>query len=251
MKKAKFCVLGLIICIFLSACGKSAAGTKAAQQAELSYGQIRCDFSGMTPEIAKAYLAAVDELAAHLGYDEAEASGGEFLHGGFVRDWDGDGTPELCLLLRTSPRENGSWDGTPLYGWYPPTLYLYTVRNGQPVLAGSFDLYFATAGREAAVAVLMTGDGLQAVWRDRSELMDETAVDCFELRDGALQKAEASADVAAASQGAETAHEFLDALGSDKAQLLLYNYSGEASIDGEANARELRAALSEKAAGGD
>ncbi|MBP5744519.1 MAG: hypothetical protein J6W44_06405, partial [Oscillospiraceae bacterium] len=92
MKKAKFCVLGLIICIFLSACGKSAADNTAVQQAELSYGQIRCDFSGMTPEIAKAYLAAVDELAAHLGYDEAEASGGEFLHGGFVRDWDGDGT---------------------------------------------------------------------------------------------------------------------------------------------------------------
>ncbi len=28
----------------------------------------------MTPEDAKAYLAAVDDLSAHLGYDEAEVA---------------------------------------------------------------------------------------------------------------------------------------------------------------------------------
>ena len=40
----------------------------------------------------------------------------------------------------------------------------------------------------------------------------------------------------------------LDALGAGKAQLLLYNNSGEAKIEGAANARELRAALAAKAA---
>ena len=51
---------------------------------------------------------------------------------------------------------------------------------------------------------------------------------------------------APASEGAETAQAFLDAL--DGAQLLLYNSSGEARIEGPANARELRAALAAKAA---
>ena len=55
------------------------------------------------------------------------------------------------------------------------------------------------------------------------------------------------AAAAEASDGAETAQAFLDALGADKAQLLLYNLSGEARIEGAANARELREALAAKA----
>ena len=242
MSKAKFIILALMICIFLTACTKPAADV-----ASVDYGQIIGDFSGLTPEIAKAYLAVVDDLATHLGYDEAEASEGECLHGGFIFDWDGNGTPELCLLLRTSPRDTGSWDGTPVYGWYPPTLYLYTYRDGQAVCVGECDLYFGTAGREAAVVALMTGNGLRYVWWDRNAIVEETYVDCFELINGAVQKKEVPADVAAASQGAETAQAFLDALGAGKAQLLLYNNSGEAKIEGEANAQELRAALAAKA----
>jgi hypothetical protein len=242
VSKARRCILGLIICIFLTACAKPAAG-----DINIDYGQIKGNFSGMKPEIAKAYLAVVDDLSTHLGFDEAEASEGEYLHGGFVRDWDGDGTPELCLLLKTSPRDSGSWDGTPAYGWYAPTLYLYTVQNGQAVRVAECDLYFATAGKEAAVAALVTGNGLQVVRWERYAFTEENSVACFELTNGAVQKKEAPADVAAASQGAETAQAFLDALGAGKAQLLLYNNSGEAKIEGEANARELRAALAKKA----
>ena len=60
------------------------------------------------------------------------------------------------------------------------------------------------------------------------------------------ETADVPADVIAASEGAETAQAFLDTL--DGAQLLLYNSSGEARIEGPANARELRAALAAKAA---
>ena len=76
MSKARRCILGLIICIFLAACAKPAAG-----DINIDYGQIKGDFSGMKPETAKAYLAVVDDLSAHLGFDEAEASEGEYLHG--------------------------------------------------------------------------------------------------------------------------------------------------------------------------
>ena len=133
---------------------------------------IPSEGSGIEQEIVRAYLAVVDELAAHLGYDEAEASEGECLHGGFLNDWDGDGTPELCLLLKTSPREPDSWDGTPLYGWYAPTLCLYTYKNGQAERAGECDLYFSTAGREAAVASVMTDDGMQYVRWDHYGIED-------------------------------------------------------------------------------
>ena len=245
MNKAKYCFLELMVCLFLltlTACAKPAADAVGAD-----YGPIKSDFSGMTPETARAYLAVVDELSAHLGFDETEAAPGECLHGGFVLDGDGDGTPELCLLLKTSPRDSGGWDGTPTYGWYPPTLYLYTVQNGQAVRAGECDLYFATGGREAAVAARTTESGLQFVRWDRSELVNKTYVDCFALVNGAVQETEAPADVADAARGAETAQAFLDALGSDRAWLLLYNDSGEARIEGEANARELRAALAAKA----
>ena len=238
MKKVKFCVFALIICAFLTACGKP-----AADNISIDYGQIKGDFSGMTKETAKAYLAVVEELAEHLGYTEAEASAGECLHGGFIRDWDGDGTPELCLLLKTSPRDPDSREGTPVYGWYPPTLYLYTYQNGQAVRAGECDLYFATAGREAAVAALLTGNGLQYLWWDHNEFVEENSVSCFELKNRTVQKAEVPADVTRAAQGAEAAQAFLDALGAGKAQLLLYNSSGEAKIEGNANARELRVAL--------
>ena len=244
MKQFKFYLLPLLICIFLSACAKPASDKES--NASIRYGQINCDFSGMTPETAKAYLAVMDDLSAHLGYDEAEAAEGECLHGGFVLDWDGNGTPELCLLLKTSPRDSGSWDGIPIYGWCPPTLYLYTVQNGQAVRAAESDLYFATAGREAAIVALMDANGMQYVRWDYNVFTNESTVTCYELMDGAVQKKEAPADVADASQGAETAQAFLDALGS-KVQLLLYNSSGEAKIEGGANARELRAALAAKA----
>ena len=237
-RKMKFCILGLMICIFLSACAKPAADSKS-----VDYGQIKGDFSGMTPEIAKAYLAVVDEFSAHLGYNEAEASEGECLHGGFVLDWDGDKTPELCLLLRTSPRESGSWEGIPVYGWYAPTLYLYTYRDGQAVRAGECDLYFATAGREAAVAALISGNGMQYVRWEYNTFENAGYVSCYELKDGTVQKRELPAEVADAAKGAETAQAFLNALGAGKAQLLLYNISGETKIEGEANAQELRAAL--------
>ena len=242
MSKAKFIILALIFCILLAACSKP-----AADAAGPDYGQIKSDLSGMTPEIAGAYLAVVDDISAHLGYDEAEASEGEYLHGGFIRDWDCDGTPELCLLLNTSPRDSGDWDGTPVYGWYAPTFYLYTYQNGQAVLAGKYDLYFNTSGREAAVAALTSGNGMQFVLWDHDEFAAETDVDCLELNSGDVLKIKAPVEVADASEGAETAQSFLDALGAGKAQLLLYNKSGEAKIEGKANARELREALAAKA----
>lgn len=242
MSRAKTLLSGLMICLLLTACAKPAVELPA-----VDYGRIKGDFSGLTPEIAGAYLAVVDELAAHLGYDEAELSAGECLHGGFVRDWDGDGTPELCLLLKTGPRDGG-WDGTPLYGWFPPTLRLYTYRDGQAVCAGECDLYFATGGREAAVAVLAAESGTRSLRWDRSPFAEESLVYCYALTDGALRQTELPAAFEDAARSAETAQAFLDAPGCDGAQLLLYNYSGEARIEGEPNARELRAALAAKAA---
>ena len=259
MKKILAVILAFSMLAAMTGCAKkeapadtagadaAAADTAPANDVSAAYGRIDSDFSALAPGTASVYLGIVDDLSAHLGYDEAEASGGECLHGGFVRDWDGDGTPELCLLLKTSPRESGGWDGTPVYGWYPPTLYLYTVQNGQAVLAGSCDLYFAMADREAAVAALLAGDGLQLVRWDRSEFADETLLDCYAPVNGALQKTDVPADVTTASDGAETAQAFLDALGAGKAQLLLYNASGDAKLEGGANARELRAALAAKA----
>ena len=243
MRKTKICVLVLMIIVAAAACAQP-----DAEAATADYGGIQSDFSGMAKETATAYLAVVDELAYHLGCSETEASEGECLHGGFVRDWDSDGTPELCLLLKTSPRDSGGWDGTPVYGWYPPTLYLYTYRDGRAVRAGEYDLYFATGGREAAVAVLTAGNGLRSVRWDRSELTQECAAECRELTDGTLQETQLPAEAAEALQKAKTAQEFLDALGADRSQLLLYNLSGEAKIEGEPNARELRAALAAKAA---
>ena len=242
MRKTVYRTLVLIICVFLTACSKP-----ASEKLDVNYSQTESDASGMTPEIAGAYLAVVDELSQHLGYDETEASAGECLHSGFVRDWDGDGTPELCLLLRTSPRDSGSWDGTPVYGWYAPTLYLYTFRDGRAVKAGECDLYFATAGREAVIAMLTDDSGVRYVRWDHSIFEQESALGCYELANGEVRRTEAPADAAGASEGAETAQEFLDALGADRARLLLYNNSGETGIEGEANARELREALAAKA----
>lgn len=234
MKKAMRAALALALCVGLTAC----AGSDSAD-----YGAIRSDFTAVTPELARAYLAVMDELSAELGYTEAEASEGECLHGGFVRDWDGDGVPELCLLLKTSPRD----DGTPRYGWYAPTLRLYTCRDGRAERAGECDLYFATGGREAAVAAWITDGGTRYVRWDRSAFADETYVGCYALENGAVREAEAPAEVTDAARKAETAQDFLDALGSGTAQLLLRNSSGEARLEGEANARELRAAIAERA----
>ena len=224
------------------------AAESAEAGPEADYGFIQSDFSGMTPEIAGAYLAVMDEIAAHLGYHEAEAAAGEYLHGGFVRDWNGDGTPELCLLLKTSPRDTGSWDGTPIYGWYPPTLYLYTLQDGQTVQAGEVDLYFGTAGREAAVAARMTEDGVQCVCWDRNDFAGETYADRYELVNGKLQKNELSDEETTGWKSAETVQAFLDTLGDGNAQLLLYNSSGDAKIEGAENAQKLREALVSTAA---
>ena len=203
------------------------------------YGRVQSDLSDMTPELAGAYLSVVDELAARLGYEETEASEGEYLHGGFVRDWDGDGAPELCLLLKTSPRDG---NGTPAYGWFPPTLYLYTVREGQALRVGECDLYFATGGREAAVAALSAGNGVQLVRWDRSEITGENEVYFLGLVNGELQQIQSPAD-GEEVLGADTFRAFLDALGPERVRPLLYNNSGETRIEEEANARELRAAL--------
>ena len=54
-------------------------------------------------------------------------------------------------------------------------------------------------------------------------------------------------DLEAALESADSVEAFLDALGADEAQLLMYNSSGEAGIAAEQNARELRAYLSEYA----
>ena len=243
MKKSLIILLSLAL-LLLAACGKSSAAVPDAAPAQDSEGP-----SVTSPETARAYLEVMDELAAHLGYEENEASEGECLHGGFILDWDCDGTKELCLLLRTSPRDPDTWDGTPLYGWYAPTLYLYTVRDGQAVRAGERDLYFSTAGREAAVAALTVNGGVQLVRWERNDFEEKTYVDCLALVNGALQKAEVPAEIAAAAETAESAQAFLDALGTGKAQLLMINRSGETAIEWEANARDLRASLAEKANG--
>ena len=237
-KTKRFIPLLLLGCMILTAFTVPAADTE-----EADYDQIKSDLSGMTEEIAGAYLAVMDDLSAHIGTDEAEDGEGEYLHGGFVRDWDGDGIPELCLILRTSPRDSGNWDGTPVYGWYPPTMRLYTYRDGQAEEAGECDLYFGTAGREAAVAALTDEDGMQYVWWDHSVYEEENIAECFELANGTVQKCEVPDDVAEAAQKAGTADEFLDCLGEGRAHLLLCNNSGDSKIEGEANAQKLREIL--------
>ena len=101
MKRIRNAAVILILTIVsLTACGKAAPEeTEGSRKEDIytvegtDYGKIKSDFTGMTPEIAKAYLAVADEFAESLGYDEAEASQGECLHGRFVWDWDSDGTP--------------------------------------------------------------------------------------------------------------------------------------------------------------
>ena len=242
MRKTITNILIIMLCIFQTACGKTAADVPASDQPQTA------NAPGIEPDAARAYLAVVDEIAAHLGYDEAEASEGEFLHGGFLFDWDGDGTQELCLLLKTSPREPDSWDGTPLYGWYAPTLSLYTYQNGQAMRAGDCDLYFSTAGREAAVASVMTDKGMQYVRWDHYGIENVSYAGCYEFIDGTVQKTEMPSEHIAALESADSVQAFLDALGADRTQLLLYNSSGEAGIAAEQNARELRDALAGYAA---
>ena len=169
MKKTTLFISALMTCTLLAS-----SGIYTADELNTDYGHIENDFTGMTPEIASAYLSVIDELSGHIGCDATEDAAEEYLHGGFIRDWDADGTPELCLLLRTSPREDDSWDGMPVYGWYPPTLYLYTYQDGQAVRAGECDLYFGTAGREAAVIALAEEDGMKYVWWDRFAPEEET-----------------------------------------------------------------------------
>ena len=200
-----------------------------------------------SPEVAGAYLQIMDDLAAQLGYEEAEASEGECLHGGFILDWDGDGVKELCLLLKTSPRENESPDSPPLYGWYAPTLYLYIYKDGQAERAAERDLYFSTAGREVAFAALSIEGGVQLLRWERSDFEEETHVDCLTLADGILQESEVPPEIAAAAEKAENVQALLEALGTGKAQLLMINTSGEASIEWEANAQQLRADLAARA----
>lgn len=228
-------------CTLLTACG-----TYASDNVSADYGRIENDFTGMTPEIARAYLSVIDDLTQHLDCNDTGDTAKECLHGGFVRDWDADGTPELCLLLRTSPRENDSWDGTPVYGWYPPTLYLYTYQNEQAVRAGECDLYFGTAGREAAVIALSAEEGMKCVWWDHFAPEDDISISCYELIDGELQKTEAPADIADAAEESGTSEDSLDALNSVNAQdvqLLLFNNSGDVKIEGDANILQLREAI--------
>ena len=75
---------------------------------------------------------------------------------------------------------------------------------------------------------------------------EETTVICFELADGELQMKEAPTDVADAAGESNSSEEFLDALGSlnvYNAQLLLFNNSGDAKIEGDANILQLREAI--------
>lgn len=74
---------------------------EAAVDSDANYGDIKSDFSGMTPDIAQAYLSVLDDYVSRFGYDTAGDPDGEeeYIHGGFVRDWDNDGVPELCLIL--------------------------------------------------------------------------------------------------------------------------------------------------------
>lgn len=145
MRTVKFCIYLLILCIFLTACGKAvsyeaAAEETAAEKVSLNYGQIESDFSGLTPGVAAVFLGIVDDLSSHLGYDEAEASGGEYLQGGFVRDWNGDGMPELCLLLKTSPGRTAVGTELPSTAGIPRRFISTRFKTGKlcsPVTATS------------------------------------------------------------------------------------------------------------------
>ena len=255
MKKIRKIIMTAVVlamCLSIAACGKSVPKLPSIQapvdaapveeQTQTPGGQ-----GGLSPEIAKAYLAEVDELASHLGFSESEGLQDEYLHGGFISDWDGDGTPEMCLLLKTSPRENGGWDGTPLYGWNAPSFYLYRYINGQAARIAQCDLYFATAGREAEVAAVKTENGTQAVWFERNDTTGESFATCFELINGTIERKPAPDAMAELAGKAANSKAFFESLGEGNALPLLYNYSGEAKIEPAANGRELREALARTA----
>ncbi len=252
MKKTMLIILALIMSILIAACGKPvpkvpAPEAPSADTASAEPAQTESGNGGLSPEIAKAYLEEVDTLASHLGFSEGEGLQGEYLHGGFISDWDGDGIPEMCLLLKTSPREDGSWSGTPLYGWNAPTFYLYKYLSGQAARVAECDLYFATAGREAEVSALKTESGTKAVWFDRNDTTGEGYAVCFEFVNGTIERKDAPADMAEAAKKASSAQAFLDWLGKDNVMPLIYNYSGDARIEPVANGRELREALARTA----
>ena len=67
VRTVKFCIYLLILCIFLTACGKAvsyeaAAEETAAEKVSLNYGQIESDFSGLTPGVAAVFLGIMDDL---------------------------------------------------------------------------------------------------------------------------------------------------------------------------------------------
>lgn len=231
--------------------GPQAESAPIPDDVSVGFGRIKGDLAGMTPEIARAYLAVVDDASAHLGYDEAEGLEDEYLHGGFVRDWDGDGVPELCLLLKTNQRDSDGWDGTPLFGWNPPALYLYTYRNGQVERVDERYLSSSSAGQETATIALAAESGMQYVWWERDYDPAGSSyyyiLGCYELKNGAMLEIELPASLAESLQEAETAQDAVNVLGADKAQLLLFNNSGEAGIEGEANAKVLRETLAARA----
>ena len=72
-----------------------------------------------------------------------------------------------------------------------------------------------------------------------------SSVYCYELAGGTVQEKEVSSEVDETMREAETVSEFLDALGADKAQLLMHNKNGETKIECEANSQKLRAALTD------
>jgi len=78
------------------------------------------DAYGLSPEIARGYLEVIDSTSGFVS--------------GFVRDWDGDGTPELwaCFLLPLEEGMDSHVHGqTMLQG-------LFTWSDGQPVVLDSF-----------------------------------------------------------------------------------------------------------------
>ena len=60
MKKTTLFISALMTCTLLAS-----SGIYTADELNTDYGHIENDFTGMTPEIASAYLSVIDELSGH------------------------------------------------------------------------------------------------------------------------------------------------------------------------------------------
>ncbi len=138
---------------------------------------VETEISGMSPQIAKAYLSLVDQQVRQYG---GYASTSEFpmnpgFGGGFIRDFDRDGTPELYLISLTreyrdyvdkANEQIWTWDGNRAkllqtysyvaYGIRSCSFSTLFVRDGLTYYKNAYSGFPGAGGGELSEGTLYT-----------------------------------------------------------------------------------------------